>query len=77
MKLSKGRMLHVYIVKLVFRILVFGLVIWAYLTRPQYFDLIFSAEIRPGHSMPAGAWGFLGIWGLLMAGMVLHMMPSN
>ncbi|MGN0712819.1 MAG: hypothetical protein ACI4LJ_03470 [Anaerovoracaceae bacterium] len=77
MKLEKGRMLHVYVGKLVFRILVLGLVVWAYLRRPQYFDLIYSAEIRPGHAMPTGGWGLLGVWALLMAGMILHMMPSN
>ena len=41
MKLKKGSMLYIYVGKLIFRILVLGLVVWAYWMRPQYFDLIY------------------------------------
>lgn len=77
MKLKKGSMLYIYVGKLIFRILVLGLVVWAYWMRPQYFDLIYSVNIGPGASLSGGTWGVLGIWSLLMAGMILHMIPSN
>ena len=88
--MKKGKMLYIYIVKLLLRILVFAAVLWAYLARPEYFDLIQTRRAAEMFQLsggtPAQMEAYLSqlnitwvvvIWGILMLSMILHMIPSN
>lgn len=83
-------MFKIYVVKLIFRIAVFLFVFWAYLFRPQYFDLIMTKKVELKFQLAGGTleelqnylsqfnilWVYL-IWALLMLSMILHMLPTS
>lgn len=86
----KFKMFNVYVVKLIFRITVFLVVLWAYLFESDYFDLILTKKIVLDFQLHGGTleemqrqlsqynilWIYL-IWALLMLSMVLHMLPTS
>lgn len=87
---EQPKMFRIYVVKLIFRILVFAVVLAAYLIRPEYFDLILTEKSIRDFQLSSGNWesledylsqfnmvGVYGIWALLMLSMILHMIPSN
>ena len=86
----KRPMFAAYVAKLIFRICVFFVVLAAYFLHPEYFDLLLSnKEIQ---EFQLSGWtlaqindylaninhiGLYVVWGIMMGGMILHMLPTN
>ncbi len=89
-KKRKIGMFRVYVLKLIFRIGVFLLVLWAYLFKPAYFDLILTKRVVLNFQLAGGTleelqahlsqfnilWIYI-VWAILMLSMILHLLPIN
>ncbi len=89
-KLLNVSMFRWYVIKLIFRVGVFLVVLGAYLMEPNYFNLILTQKLIANFQLAGGTleelhrtlsefnvWGLYIVWGLLMLSMIVHMIPSN
>lgn len=87
---TKPQMFTIYVAKLIFRICVFLVVLWAYLFHADYFDLILTDKSIALFQLSGGTIeelraylsqfnniGIIIVWGLLMMSMILHMLPTS
>ena len=89
--LAKIDMLKEYLCQLVFRLAVFGLIVWACIFRPGYFDFLVTKNMElkiqlEGFTVEQfldalktqySIWWLYVVWAIFMISMMMQMLPTN